>query len=268
MDNMESEEYIMNKIIHHSPFPGGNASEYIIPGGKINITSHGMGSGIYGLSQFYLSNNPPNTDERSEQYSFSMDLQYVIMTQEECDRYVSASTTIMELFDNMKQNMLPPDVEIMNISKTFVKLMHDPKDIKHEWDFDVNDVYNSLTKFWIDYKTRQDIIEMPINYILKNEGFDGVMTKPGVTCHAWNKGDVKFIPYPTYREGDSLPVCIIIGRDGVNKKIIDLREKNYALVDDIWVRKKILPKKCRLCGETGHNPFNCPKRKEYYKNLK
>ena len=271
-DENEGDDYTMDQFIHYSPFPGGNASEYIIPKGKIDITSHGMGSGIYGLSQQYINKNPPFTTEHSEPYEFKIQLPYVINDEDECQRYVSASKTIMrylqkfrdkenknqELYTEEKINSIFSD-----IAQQFIDIIHDPSDLEHKWDFEHKNVSKALSEFWYDYNNRTDMVEMPINYILKKEGNDGVISKVGVSCHSWHKGDVKFIPYPTYKDGDAMPVAIILLRSGISKPEVDLRRKNYWLTKNIWIKKPLNPIKkikCRKCDSNDHPSYLCPNR--------
>lgn len=44
-------EHNQTIIYHYSKYDGCHTSEYIIPNGNINITNHGIGSGIYGITR-------------------------------------------------------------------------------------------------------------------------------------------------------------------------------------------------------------------------
>ena len=46
MNNINYVDHYSTNIFNASKYENGHASEYIIPNGKINITSHGIGSGI------------------------------------------------------------------------------------------------------------------------------------------------------------------------------------------------------------------------------
>jgi len=253
---MSNIDYTMNEIIHNSPFPGGNASEYISPKGRIDITSHGMGSGIYGLSREYLLYNPANSNHLN--YVFTIENPYVITTDDNCGKYISASKHVMRIFqyyvDSGQYEI--SKYEFRKISKEFIDIIDDKG-------FDIIRVAKSLETFWIDYNTRTDFIEMPINYILKGEGMDGVMSLYTVYCHSWSKGDVKFIPYPTYTIGDKIPVAIILSRKGIDKPQTDLRKLGYVLEKNYWIKNP--PRTeifcCRYCNSTEHKALFCPYKK-------
>jgi len=89
----------MHSLFHYSSFKGGNASEYIIPKGKITITSHGMGSGIYGLSREYLSVHPPTNTELSKEYRFDIKNPFVLYTNEDCEKYMEMSMSLMRMIE-------------------------------------------------------------------------------------------------------------------------------------------------------------------------
>jgi hypothetical protein len=228
-----------------------------------------MGSGIYGLSRQYVNKNPPGMTQGSSEYTFKIDIPYVIVNEEECERYVSASKTIMRALQDLGKSEKTEPIQVVTddnlreIAREFVAIMHDPSDVDHDWDFDLENVTNALSHFWYDYHTRTDVVEMPINYILKGEGKDGVITQPGVSCHSWHKGDVKFIPYPTYEVGDSIPVAFLLAREGVTKPVTDLERKNYRFCDQMWVKQPDRVKECRICKSTDHKALFCPQRKAF-----
>lgn len=228
---------------HYSPFIGGNASEYIVAKGKINITSHGMGSGIYCLSDSYIKDNP-SKGYSSKPNVFTIYNPFIISNIDDGDLYINASKTLMEDLETINSLSKPiTQNDIINISKTFIdniigdkylpnkrKRINNPSCDKH---YNVYDVYktifklhivkDSLFKFLTDYNLRDDYIEMPINYILKALGFDGVCSTPGLPTHSWSKGNVKFIPYPTNKKHNITPVRYILCRSGIKKPIIDLK---------------------------------------------
>jgi hypothetical protein len=255
-DENDTGEYVMDKIIHTSPYLHGNASEYIVPRGQIDITSHGMGSGIYGLSQVYLSKNPGRRSDL-DSYTFTIDNPYMILSEDECEAYVAASKYTMSALDKLsKEQKTNPDLVITEdnfreIAMKFIQLIGNNN-------FDPDRVTHSLQKFWDDYHTRQDIVEMPINYILKGEEMDGVMSRPNVSCHSWSKGDVKFIPYPTYKTGDTLPVGFLLARKGIEKPLVDLTRMGYIFCGNAWVKQPEKTTTCRYCSSDQHKSLFCP----------
>jgi hypothetical protein len=246
-------------IIHHSPFPGGNASEYIVPGKSIIVTSHGMGSGIYGLSPQYLEKYPPENLEVNLGYVFTIDNAFIIQTEEECQTYIDGSMTLMRDLEALRQKSLSdPSIiitekDMIPIALKFVELFPN---------FDLGMVTNALFQFWNDYHTRKDFVAMPINYVLNSFGFDGVSSNTDISCHAWSKGDVKFLSYPTLEIGEEVPVVFYLGRDGVTKPITDLTKYNYCKNDLFWKRTPLKVQNCRICSSPDHKAWFCPQRKQ------
>lgn len=206
-------------IMHHSDFFGGNASEYILPKGNISITSHGLGSGIYGLSQEYVQKNVP--DNGSNSYMFIIKNPYIISSVEEFDTYIESSMKIMCDIEIAIKNENILDID--DIAKNFVSKMTN---------FSIELVRCSLLEFYRDYYLRQDIVEMPINYILKKIGYDGVITP----IQNWSKGNVKFIEYPNYKKGDNCDVAFLVSRSGISRQFINLKSKGYVLQDKKWTK--------------------------------
>lgn len=100
-----------SKTIYH--LIGNNrdagATEYIKPGGKINITSHGLGSGIYGLSipsykrkkqylPFYLS--------EGKKLVVKIDRPYILTSNEHCNSLIRWSTAINDTLQKFKKKFL------------------------------------------------------------------------------------------------------------------------------------------------------------------
>lgn len=227
--NEESEEYTENgtsNLHHHfSPYFGGNASEFIVPKtGRIDITSHQMGSGIYGLSEEFLDKFPANRDENAEEYVFKWQTPYLIRDQEECNRYVRASIMLSDNLETLR-NEVNNDPQMIVTEEVFIPIAHEfIKNIQQP--FDRNEVTESITKFWKDYWNRKDFVEMPINYILRSQEMDGVFSDPKTECHRWSRGNVLFLPnYPIMAAGDVQPVNYILTRSGIEKPVFCLGYK-------------------------------------------
>lgn len=185
-------ECYSTKIYHTSNYEGGNASEYIIPGGNIFITSHGIGTGIYGITKKSNSKN---------EYTFILENPYILNNNEECDNYMRASLLLNEMMNNNEN-------KISNIAFEFIKLLPD---------FEENYVVTKLKEFRGDYKNRKDMVMMPINYILIGCNFDGVYSRETV-LDTFSRGNIKFTNYPTKK--NKLPIKYLKKRNGVNEYII------------------------------------------------
>lgn len=220
MSDDEREEYNINEIMHCSTYPGGYACDYIVPGGTINYPlKKGIASGIYGISQIFLESNGgsfPDDQKGCEFLAVKMELPYIINSIEECKRFLSANKYLDISFQKFVdlltyENIIMEDKDFLKIAEEFISIIKE--------DFLLTNVKNALNDFWYDYNNRKKYVESPINYILKKEGNDGVMSHPSVEeCHNWLMGDVKFIPYLSKENRSSIPIRYI----RANNTVIDL----------------------------------------------
>jgi hypothetical protein len=200
-------------INHFSEYTSGNASEFIKPGGNIDITSHGLGSGIYGVSNLCIEKYPPSSYKFSG--VFRIENPYKLTTTENCDDYIEISKTMMRSLDRVRidqelHETRDQDLDFNPLASRIAELIDDYDLPKLKY------IDEALSSFWHDYKNRVDIVEMPINYVLKRNGYDGVCSTPGTYCDRWCKGYVKFIPYPELNESE---VGVILNRHGITKEV-------------------------------------------------
>jgi len=177
---------------------GGYGSEYIYPKtGEISITNHGMGSGIYGLSkQKMFSEDSKIPIEDSEIHMYTMN-NPIILDSEKCTIYQEASKGLNEELEKIRKNNIQNNIqnnilnkkEIEKIVRKFLKTFNMIAKL------DKKKVSESVVKFMDDYYQRKHYVQMPINYILQNHGYDGVVAVPGTICDSWGKGSVKFLEY-------------------------------------------------------------------------
>ena len=173
---------------------GGYGSEYIYPKtGKISITNHGMGSGIYGLSkQKMFSEDSKIPIENSKIYMYTVN-NPIILDSETCTIYQEASKGLNEELEKIRKNNIQNNIqnkkEIEKIVRKFVKAFNMIAKL------DEKKVSKSVVKFMDDYYQRKHYVQMPINYILQNHGYDGVVAVPDTICDSWAKGSVKFLEY-------------------------------------------------------------------------
>lgn len=158
-------------IYHYNNIKTGVASEYIVPNGQINITSHAIGSGIYGLA----------TPQNKNHNIFKLQNPLIFNSNEECDNYIEASNYLNRKIGDYK--IIP----IRIIADEFCKMM--PQ-------FDFTIVFKQLKQFIADYKNRKDIVMMPINYILLEYNYDGIYSKNTI-MDSFNKGNIMFVKYKT-----------------------------------------------------------------------
>lgn len=192
-NKVELFECYSTKIYHRSTYEGGNASEYIVPGGDVFITNHGIGSGIYGLTK------KSNT---KDEYTFTLENPFILSNNNYCDDYIRASLYLNERMNNFTVN------SIKYTASEFVKIF--PQ-------FDEDFVFKKLKEFKADYKNRKDMVMMPINYILMGYNYDGIYSRNTIMDN-YNKGNIKFTNYPTKK--NILPIKYFKKRNGVNEYVI------------------------------------------------
>ena len=259
----------MSKTIYHFSQHEAKISECILAKGKIYITSHGLGSGIYGVY------NQKNLEKGNGSiYVFTIDNPYIIDTREKQRNYEKASTNLMEdLNENKEDSNIKYYFEDM-IEKFLINFKDE--------NFSYNDIHIALKRFWKDYNNSDKYyVHMPINYILEHKGYDGVY---GDKIDSFQKGNVKFVKYPSYKKGDILPVNTTIARVSTDIKIINFT--GYVQIKGKWVyldesqieqmkkeieeektkekeRRKIKneQKICKFCEKKGHIHIFCPEKK-------
>ena len=252
----------MTSIIHYSQYEGGNASEYIIPRGKIDITSHGLGSGIYGLSAEYLENYPANSTS-SFKYKFIIQNPFVLSDNDKAEKYMETSMEIsrrlQKYYEDQLENMRllggfasSYNALLLNSSSYITRISRYACFYFSE--FDLEKTKQALLNFVSDFLTRKDVVELPINYILKAHEFDGVASSKDVITHSWSRGDVKFVNYPKYNAGDKLPVAHFVARKGIERPVINLLKEKYVLQNNEYV---LLEQTSEYISQYRFCPFCC-----------
>tara|TARA_B100001121_G_C18697415_1_gene625634 strand:+ start:3949 stop:4827 length:879 start_codon:yes stop_codon:yes gene_type:complete len=193
MNNINYVDHYSTNIFNASKYENGHASEYIIPNGKINITSHGIGSGIYGITRL---------DKSKKQYMFCLENPYILNNNDVCDNYIKASTELNEKLNNHDNTSLKV------IVKDFCNIMTE---------FNEDYVYKKLKEFKGDYKNRKDMVMMPINYILMGLNYDGIYSRETV-LDSYSKGNIKFTNYPSKK--NKLPIQYFKKRNGTNEYLV------------------------------------------------
>lgn len=180
MDECQEDKFDINNIIHIC----GMNFEYISRQGAINTQKRAMGTGKYGYSLTYINKNPHLFQTKECTELLTPETPYVLYTEAECQNYLEAVKNMNNSLEKVKdsQNL---DKYIKQIAKQFIL------DIKEE--FDVETVYNSLKKFVNVYKSGDKLIPQPINFILRSEGFDAVISSDEVSCGFYNKGNVLLV---------------------------------------------------------------------------
>ena len=223
-----------SKTIYH--LIGNNrdagATEYITPGGKINITSHGLGSGIYGLSipsykrkKQYL----PRYLSEGKKLVVKIDRPYILTSNEHCNSLIRWSTAINDTLQKFKKKFLSGLKKERGVhprEKLSLKLISSLCATQFnkfsERKLTAKKCRTALRKFLKDYSTRKDYVCMPINYILGELRYDGIYAG-GTSCDSMSKGNIKFM-CPYEKAKTVLVNKIKVRTTGVKNTLITLRD--------------------------------------------
>lgn len=201
-----------------------NSAEYIKKGESPVITSHGHGSGIYFISEERVSRMSGMILDYNFEYVVEMDQynMYRIGTQK-VDKYnevtiqdlfSSFSMQIMRCINNLIQHsdiFSATDV-FNNVIEDMNKMYSDVDDIINKLGLTKQNIITGIEKFLTEYRLSNEIpyVEMPINYILKEHGYMGVLCEPLTYGDSFSRGSVLF------ETGE----CICI-RTGTSQECID-----------------------------------------------
>lgn len=195
-------------VIHHySDIEHGHASEYILPGGPILITSHYLGSGIYGLCK---------PVEGRKSYEFQFKNPFILSTNEEADKYSEFSRLLSKGVSDLVSGIYK--YSLSEVYKKLEKSCYNPG-------FNGNKLFHSITEFIKDYEHSRisgKCVKMPINYVLENMGYDGIITKNTV-YDSFSKGSIKFLPRHNHHNPKEVSGCETI-------KVMYLKARNGVKV--------------------------------------
>lgn len=233
------------------------ASEYIKPLGQINITSHGLGSGVYGLSTFKydsIKDNLPTYLSKRRRYQITIKNPFIINSNELCDKLIHWSTQLNNTLEKYKTKFISGKLGLRLLASIYTEQfnMFSTKKLTQK------KFIKALKKFLRDYTNRTDFVCMPINYIFRELRYDGIYAEKSA-CDSMNKGNIKFMWYPTARTKKILTNVIKI-RTGTNVKKIVL--PNYMLVKGVLLKHppKFTPEYEQWKKDHGIVPFRAKKR--------
>ena len=170
------------------------ASEYIRPGGQINITSHGLGSGVYGLTKSkykQIVDNLPRYLSKRHSVFVKIKNPFIVNSHEYCDKLINWSMQLNGTLEKYKDKFLSKKLSLHLISNIFSTNFNSFS--KHK--LTKKKCRRALRKFFLDYVKRDEFLCMPINYILRELKFDGIYAE-GSACDSMSKGNIKFVWYP------------------------------------------------------------------------
>ena len=211
------------KIIHlignrkpNSDIP--TATEYIKPHGKINITSHGLGSGIYGISKRKAQSKKfkkllPEWLDKGFYVELKLSKPLIISSDKNCNQLIAWSTTMNDILEERKNQNDLNNHMLKSLTLVFSDKKLLPQSIKH---LSRARLSAALKKFIKDYFSRKNIVKMPINYVLESMGYDGIYTRNS-NCDGMSKGNVKFVTYP--EKTDTLNITGFKTRHGTDKEL-------------------------------------------------
>ena len=194
------------------------ASEYIKPGGKINITSHGLGSGIYGFSVPWYENNKqslPDYFSEGKKLVVKINRPYILTSDEHCNSLIRWSTAINDTLQKFKKKFKTKRLSYKLISSLCATQFNKFSERK----LTAKKCRTALKKFFKDYWSRKDYVCMPINYILDELRYDGIYATD-TSCDSMSKGNIKFMC--PYEKAKTVLVNKIKVRSGVKNTPITL----------------------------------------------
>jgi len=200
------------QTVHYSQEQHLKASEYVVKGsGKIDITSHGLGSGIYTVG--------PDKKSEIPSYKFKVGLPkpLVLQNPKHGEQFISLSKRLQEAAGKMQQSGLSPEDfykknpsttqslagQLQNVlSPVGRKLTHEEAEAH---------IKNTLTHFDTRYSAANEktLVRQPINKLMKELGYESLATgKAGLD--GFQNGNVLYNTGP-------IDDVVKYGRDGVNK---------------------------------------------------
>jgi len=231
-----------------SPNRGGHGAEYIKPkDGKIDITSHGLGSGIYCLTKesmdIVLESRTRQGIPNDEVYEITMNHPFHIRTPEEGGLLVTFSTTINTLLNDYLKQKKNLTAEWNKVSREdriklsmFLSFAFKQSGVS---DAEKLEAQKGLLKsFAIEYKSRTDFVKMPITLFLEKLGFDGVYCHHSSGFDTFTKGSVCFVPYVTGRHENVLVNAYKINNGpNLTYKVYleDYPDRNYDIDKKMYV---------------------------------
>ena len=180
MECQQDDEFNINNIVHIC----GMDFEYIKRKGAINSQKRSMGTGKYGYSLTYIQKNPQFFQTKECTEILRPETPYVIYTETECENYIRAVKNMNNSFEKVK-NYKNLDKYVKEIAEQFI--------IDIEEEFDLDTVYQSLHKFVQVYKSGEKLIPQPINFILRSEGFDAVISSDELCCASYLEGNILLV---------------------------------------------------------------------------
>jgi hypothetical protein len=173
-----------------------SSSEYILANRdkKLNLTkTHGMGSGIYGLTE---PNNPNRKYEIQE--SINLNNPVIITTNDDNKDFITLSRYLMYYAEWQINYRKHSDKEYKyssleyNFLKTYKKA--DIEEIKSrlapEVEISIDDAVNNFRENYLKHENQGELIEQPINYLLKDK-YDGVYNQ-SPNGNTFSVGSVKY----------------------------------------------------------------------------
>jgi len=197
------------------------ASEYIKPGGKINITSHGLGSGIYGFSVPWYENNKqslPDYFSEGKKLVVKINRPYILTSDEHCNSLIRWSTAINDTLQKFKKKFKTKRLSYKLISSLCATQFNKFSERK----LTAKKCRTALKKFFKDYWSRKDYVCMPINYILDELRYDGIYATD-TSCDSMSKGNINFM-CPYEKAKTVLVNKIKVRTTGVKNTVIILRD--------------------------------------------
>lgn len=197
---------------YHKKTESSSSSEHIVPRkGKIEVTNHGLGAGIYGLQ----GQSPMEISRQEQQYKSKgeevrMQNPLVLQHGKHGEEFTSMSKKLQEIAaavnevlikggENVNIRELDTPISMWlkkneeKLSEVYVLLKRVLARVGIKEFPDIGIISRTVNSFLIDYITAEKYADQPINFLMTELGYDGVFAD-NPTDNAFNRGNVKYVP--------------------------------------------------------------------------
>lgn len=205
---------------------------------SFNKTSHGLGSGVYGLAS--LDNAQIERELNHQSHFKIIEIEYPLRLVDhartkESDQYTEISKGMQRLCDELKKqrhqfkhqkSVFMPNASRADVVEAFfsmpeqqtrlhqwAKILCGFKNITVEQELMQELIFEALQEFFTDANSKQcDIVPMPINYLIKKLGFTGVVSmfndrfnRGLIAIEQQDASDLCFVPVKTFTPDPTSP---------------------------------------------------------------
>lgn len=195
-------------LVHFHPRGSSvSGSEYVVPQkGKINITSHGLGSGIYGLHGMTKAKVAAQEQQyKSVGVVIGMKNPLVLQNRKHAEEFTEMSKELQRLAEDIRKTAGGKEENIEGAIKAALaeknervsRFMTNLRKVlaRVEAPFpDERILIDALITFFEDYFKSKDYAAQPVNHLMTLLRFDGVLALEESGYSTFGRGSVAYIP--------------------------------------------------------------------------